>query len=486
VLVADDNASARAVLANMLRSLSCRVTAVNSGDEAIVEALRAAREGEPYRLALLDWKMPGIDGATAAERLMRGGELKSKLPIILVTAYEREYASQRGREIGIDAVLHKPISPSVLHDAVLDVLAPVDRKHRAPDRPAPMKFSGGKRVLVVEDNEINRQVARELLTLAGIEVTEAHNGYQAIEKLASESFDAVLMDVQMPELDGIETVKAIRSAHGRFTKLPVIAMTAHAMLGDRERFLEAGMSDYIAKPIEEEQLLGVLSRWISIEPTIAVPAPPPAPQTEILPGLMAGDGVRRASGNLSLYKRLLAEFRRELDDMVPRLGALIEANVTAEGTDLLHTLKGSASTLGARRVAEIAAALESKLRKGESITIDELAEAAEEVRHSIERYLGERPGVPNVVAGGLARIEGDERARTPATTSGTAAFEIARRLDEHLKENNLAAVAAFEELKSAAGARFVEPMAKIEASLDRLDFDAARSVLKTIEAELGT
>src|SRR5207244_2277484 len=154
---------------------------------------------------------------------------------------------------GIDAVLHKPISPSVLHDAVLEVLAPSDRKHRTAERPSLMQFAAGKRVLVVEDNEINRQVARELLTIAGIEVTEAHNGYQAIEKLASETFDAVLMDVQMPELDGIETVKAIRAAHGRFAKLPVIAMTAHAMLGDRERFLEAGMSDYIAKPIEEDQ-----------------------------------------------------------------------------------------------------------------------------------------------------------------------------------------------------------------------------------------
>src|SRR5207237_2846371 len=120
--------------------------------------------------------------------------------------------------------------------------------------------------------EINREVARELLRAAGLEVEEAHNGYQAMEKLASASFDVVLMDVQMPERDGVEPVKAIRAARGKFSKLPVIAMTARAMLGDRERFLDAGMSDYIAKPIEEKQLLNVLTKWISVGATAPSPA----------------------------------------------------------------------------------------------------------------------------------------------------------------------------------------------------------------------
>ncbi|HVR40562.1 MAG TPA: response regulator, partial [Thermoanaerobaculia bacterium] len=323
VLVADDNASARAVLTNMLRSLSCRVTSVESGEAAIDEATRAAREGHPYRLAVLDWRMPGIDGTEAASKMAT-----LQLPVILVTAYEREYATQRADEVGIDAVLHKPVSPSTLHDALLGVLTPGARRSRATD--ARLRFDSKKRVLLVEDNEINREVARELLRLAGLQVAEAHNGYQALDKLAAETFDAVLMDVQMPELDGVETVKRIR-AQEKLRELPVIAMTAHAMLGDRERFLDCGMSDYIAKPIEEEQLLGVLSRWLNLGETHAPkPARPPqsAELPQVLPGLDVADGVRRTSGNMDLYGRLIVEFRRDLDTVLTRLRIAIEASET--------------------------------------------------------------------------------------------------------------------------------------------------------------
>jgi PAS domain S-box-containing protein len=476
VLVADDNASARAVLANMLRSLSCQVTAVDSGEAAVSEALRAAREGHPYRLAVLDWKMPGLDGATAAARLTASGELPSHLPVILVTAYEREYADQGPETKGIDAVLHKPVSPSMLHDAVLNVLTPTPRRARTGEVPNPVRFAPGKRVLLVEDNEINREVARELLAAAGLHVSEAHNGYQAMETLSSETFDAVLMDVQMPELDGVETVKAIRAARGRFGNLPVIAMTAHAMLGDRERFLEAGMSDYIAKPIEEKQLIAVLTKWIGGVGQAPSPVDPVGQAgAPVLHGLLVGDGVRRTNNNMQLYKRLLAELRRELDEVLPHLGALVEGNVTSEAMDVLHTVKGSSSTLGARRVAEIAASLESRLRKGEAITLDELTEAVAEVRSSIDSFLDEERG-----AGSPTRPGGSEE--PPHTTD---LLPIAKRLDEHLRQNNLSAMSCFEELKAAAGPRFREPMHQLELSLDRLDFDAARKYLESIERAIG-
>ncbi|HJQ40278.1 MAG TPA: response regulator, partial [Thermoanaerobaculia bacterium] len=371
VLVADDNANARAVLSTMLQSLSCRVTAVDSGEAAIEEATRASRNGDPYRLALLDWRMPGIDGAEAAAR-MSG----LRMPVILVTAYEREYAMLRADEVGIDAVLHKPVSPSTLHDAVVNVLTPAEQRRRSADTKP--YFQGGRRVLLVEDNEINREVARELLRLAGLHVVEAHNGYEALDKLDRDSFDAVLMDVQMPELDGLETVKMIRAQH-RFRELPVIAMTAHAMLGDRERFLDSGMSDYIAKPIEEEQLLGVLSRWINLTP--APPAPEPEAFPQQLPGLNVADGIRRTSGNKNLYHRLALEFDRDLETVLAKLHG---SNVL----DTLHTLKGTAATMGARRIAEEAAALEAKVRRGEATAFDELAAAIAETRGSIAMLSG--------------------------------------------------------------------------------------------------
>ncbi len=469
VLVADDNTSARAVIANMLQSLSCRVTAVESGDAAVKEAIRAARDGQPYRLAVLDWRMPGLDGAQAAAQLAKAAELKPHLPVILVTAYEREYANARGREIGIDAVLHKPVSPSMLHDAVVNVLVPgTPYRPRVFDQPQ-VRFEGGKRVLLVEDNEINREVAREMLRATGLEVEEAHNGYQAMERLAASKYDVVLMDVQMPELDGVETVKAIRAARGKFEKLPVIAMTAHAMLGDRERFLEAGMSDYIAKPIEEKQLLAVLAKWLDVGQTFlsgqtGMSGPHDIP--EILPGLMAGDGIRRTSGNVALYKRLLAEFRKELDADEPM------------NADRLHTLKGSSSTLGARRVAEAAAALEQRARKGEPLFFDELRSAIEEVKESISRV------IPSV-SEGSGRVGSDIAPHTPRPLAPLGVtLEIAKRMDDHLKDNNLAAVACFDELKSLVGPNFNAPMQQLEASLDKLDFDAARAHLAAITAEL--
>jgi signal transduction histidine kinase/DNA-binding response OmpR family regulator len=472
VLVADDNASARAVLANMLRSLSCRVTAVPSGEEAVEEAIRSARDGKPYRLAVFDWKMPGMDGAEAASRLMRTRALPSRLPVILVTAYEREYATRRADEAGIDAVLHKPVSPSTLHDALLSVLSPAERRGRSAATAQRTHFSTGKRVLLVEDNEINREVARELLTLAGLEVVEAVNGYAALDAIAAQRFDAVLMDVQMPELDGVETVKAIR-AQEHLASLPVIAMTAHAMLGDRERFLDCGMSDYIAKPIDEEQLLAVLARWIRVETEPQQPqAAPEAPSLpEVLPGLNVGDGIRRTSGNIDLYRRLIAEFRRDLLGALPKIRKAIEESDMAQAHDLLHTLKGSAATMGARQVAQEAATLESWIRRGVPVVLGDLAAAIDEATESIE-------SVNSLLSG----AEAAPPPRGGEAAASKALLPIARKMREHLDANNLAAVDCFAELKLAAGDKHPEPLRMLEESLDRLDFAAARRYLDQIEA----
>ncbi len=469
VLVADDNASARAVLTNMLRSLACNVTAVPSGEEAVSEAIRAAREGKPYRLAVFDWKMPGMDGAEAASRLMRTRDLPSRLPVILVTAYEREYATRRADEAGIDAVLNKPVSPSSLHDALLSVLSPAERRARSATTVQRTHFSSGKKVLLVEDNEINREVARELLTLAGLEVVEAVNGYKALDALAAERFDAVLMDVQMPELDGVETVRAIRTQE-HLKSLPVIAMTAHAMLGDRERFLDCGMSDYIAKPIDEEQLLAVLSRWIHVETERKQEqAPAGAPSLpEVLPGLNVGDGIRRTSGNIDLYRRLVVEFRRDLLGALPKIRKAIEGSDMAQAHDLLHTLKGSAATMGARQVAQEAATLESWIRRGVPVVLGDLAAAIDEATESIDA---------------LNTLLGVAQPSAQCTVHSAQGFlPIAKKMREHLDANNLAAVDCFADLKSAVGDKHAEPLRMLEESLDRLDFESARRYLDQIEA----
>jgi len=254
----------------------------------------------------------------------------------------------------------------------------------------------------------------------------------------------------------------------------VIAVTAHAMLGDRERFLDCGMSDYVAKPIEEEQLLGVLSRWIDVGRAGVSPAGPPASSPalpQVLPGLNVGDGVRRASGNTDLYRRLVAELRRDFDSALPRLRAAIDAASTGEAHDILHTLKGTAATMGARRVADQAAMLEASLRRGETLDLDPLANAIDEARRSIDEV--------------TKALTAKSAAAAPPPLAGPELLPIARRMREHLDANNLAAMDCFDELKTLAGSRWSDSLRELEASLDRLDFATARAQLETIESQLG-
>ena len=473
VLVADDNAHARVILGNMLRSLSCRVTVVDSGEEAIRQARLAEEEGHPFKLALLDWKMPGLDGAETATHLTDAIS-ETPLPVILVTAYDREEAIRCAEKAGIDVVLHKPVSPSTLHDAVLRVLEPthVSSQHLRSD----VRFAAGQRLLLVEDNAINREVARELLTAAGLEVVEAHNGYEALEQLKKNEFAAVMMDVQMPELDGIETVRLIRKQQ-KFATLPVVAMTAHAMLGDRERFIEAGMSDYVAKPIEELELLRVLAKWLQVvsdEPNEPLQQESQTGLPSTLPGLEVEEGVRRVSGNVELYQRLVASFKNDNGDLVLRLRNLVDSGAKDKALDLLHTLKGSAGTVGARRLASAAAALEIGLRGSSdgSVHLDELQSALEEFRRSAERLPIKRVSAPvAVVTSGLpiASVEIEP---------------LVRRLVAQLEQNDFAAAETFADLRRLLQGARSDQMQLIEEALDRLDFEAARVEVMAIGTSL--
>jgi signal transduction histidine kinase/CheY-like chemotaxis protein/HPt (histidine-containing phosphotransfer) domain-containing protein len=462
VLLADDNAEARAALGEMLRSLSCDVTEVGSGEEAIEAHAKAAREGRPYRLAVLDWVMPKLDGAEAAARILR----EHPIPVVLVTAYDREEASRRAEAVGIDLVLHKPISPSALHDAIVHVLdggAP----RRGPTLPPPRRFASGQEVLLVEDNAINREVARELLTLAGLSVTEAQSGLEALRILDGRHFDLVLMDVQMPELDGIETVRVLRT-QPRFESLPVVAITAHAMLGDRERILKSGMSDYVAKPIDEEALFRVLSRFLRVGDALKPRTrQPDARWPQALPGLAIVEGLRRVQGNDALYRHLLLDLRREHDGLIDRLHRMLKNGSRKDAMALLHTVKGSAATVGARRISTVAASVEKQLRAGaESPELDELADSLAELGRSLDTLdLDSSAPVSPSVAG-----HGEERTLA----------EHLRQVRALVAANNLAALAAFDQLAAAWGDRTECDLAPVRSYLDSLDFEAAGQLLDEI------
>ena len=262
VLVIDDNSPARTVISSLLESMTLVADEAASGEEGIEMVRQAAEAGQPYEIAFVDWQMPKVDGIETCKRLLALPGVGIPPHLVMVTAYGREEVMKKAEDTGIDNVLVKPVTSSTLFDTTLSVLG---ASHHASgeDYMAPALDTArtrGTRVLLVEDNEINQEVAIGQLEDAEVEVDVADNGEIAVRMVKERVYDLVLMDMQMPVMDGIEATKVIR-ADPRFETLPIVAMTANAMAVDRDRCLEAGMNDHIAKPIDPDQLFKVLLRW---------------------------------------------------------------------------------------------------------------------------------------------------------------------------------------------------------------------------------
>ncbi|MGE5385643.1 MAG: response regulator, partial [Betaproteobacteria bacterium] len=270
VLVVDDNAAAREVFQHMLLSLRFAVHAVAGGAEALAELERAANAGEPYRLVLIDWKMPGMDGVETLRRIH--ASFSEHRPLcLLVTAYDRDSLADVLGTTPVDGIVDKPATASTLLDAIMTASsrrpAPVvaGKKPAANDRlqlPALRQALAGKRVLLVEDNVTNQELALELLANVGIAADVASDGEEALARIAAGDYALVLMDCQMPVLDGLAATRRLREDR-RFKELPVVAMTANAMSGEREKCLAAGMNDYLAKPIDIAGFYALLCRWLA-------------------------------------------------------------------------------------------------------------------------------------------------------------------------------------------------------------------------------
>ena len=264
----DDNAHARQILSEMLSGMTFRVDEVSSGEEALAAVEEADVAGDPYEVVFLDWRMsPGIDGVETARRMADLG-LQAEPHAVMVTAYGREEVFREAEEAGIEICLVKPVNPSILFDAAIRALGGdlsgtstgVSAAAGAGGDPDLAAVSGA-RVLLVEDNELNQQVAQELLSQAGFIVEVAENGRIAVDRVSENAYDAVLMDMHMPVMDGEAATREIRKDR-RFADLPIVAMTANAMEGDRERCLEIGMNDHIPKPIDPDVLFSTLKRWV--------------------------------------------------------------------------------------------------------------------------------------------------------------------------------------------------------------------------------
>jgi PAS domain S-box-containing protein len=400
VLVIDDNEQARRVFVDQLTSLTFETDHAATGAAGVELVTHAAQAGRPYEIALVDWKMPGMDGVETGKRLC---QLRSNgLPhIVMVTGYGREEVFKQAMEAGFATVLVKPVSPSTLFDTTIQVIGlggSTEAAKTLPLRPAAAMTSlRGIRILLVEDNELNQEVAVGLLEGSEASIDIAGDGAIAVVKVRNQPYDVVLMDMQMPVMDGLEATRVLR-AEDRFRDLPIIAMTANAMAADRERCLAAGMNDHLSKPIDPDQLFRVLARWTkrdtpADDATAATEAERKpnggVPQLPAIDGIDTRSGLARTGGRPEQYMNLLRRFSDRHAENVTEISHAIEVSDNALAQRLAHTLKGVAATMGADGVAAAALRVETGLKNGEKVAhiLPELARELDPVIAAIRATL---------------------------------------------------------------------------------------------------
>jgi PAS domain S-box-containing protein len=480
-LVVDDNAQAREIMCDTLRGFAIRADAVESGRTAL-QSVTSADAVDPYHLVLMDWNMPGMDGIQSSAVIRRDSGLKNMPRIVMVTAFGREEIRNQAEQIGVDGFLTKPVSASVLYDMLMSLFgaAPPEHARLTSRRSGVAEHDArGVRILLVEDNEMNQQVATELLESAGAAVTVANHGGIAVKVLQGgpqpPAFDVVLMDLQMPEMDGFTATEILR-ADPRFHELPIIAMTAHALIEERERCLKAGMNDHVTKPIDPDALFAVLARW-----TKAREGPAPARGNLAqggggeapleIDGIDIATALNRVAGNRRLYRRLLEQFAKKQGDMDELIKAALLNGDRESAERYAHTLKGSAGNLGMGSVQAAAAKVEKAIRDGNS----DVSVLLEELEGSLSKQ------VASIQA---ALVDGESTASPQAPFEAGAAGTSIRRLLAMIDASDGEAADVVEEVTANLAAR-IEPnrLNGLRDAIAEFDFDAARTKLVQIAAD---
>jgi signal transduction histidine kinase/DNA-binding response OmpR family regulator len=355
LLIVDDHPVAREVLGSLVASLGLQAEVAVDGEAALAAVRNADAADRPFKLLLLDWRMPGMDGVECLARLARLGVRHAPPTVLMVTAFSRDQAERQlqTRGLQVAAVLPKPVTPSALLDACVTALGPhkvlprrIEQRHEKLQ--AHQNGLAGARILLVEDNPVNQELACALLEGAGMAVSIAGDGREALAALQGERFDAVLMDCQMPVMDGYEATRALR-LRPEFQDLPIIAMTANAMAGDREKVLAAGMNDHVAKPFRVDELFTTLARWVRRAP----------PVVQRTPGLDLPAGLEAVDGDAALYRRLLKMFRERETTFEACMREAWSRGDAGTALRRAHDLKSVAGTLGMAPLQQAAAALEA-------------------------------------------------------------------------------------------------------------------------------
>jgi PAS domain S-box-containing protein len=482
ILLVDDNASAREVLSAMTRSCGMSLDTASNGPQALGLIAAAEQAATPYDLVLLDWKMADMDGIETAWQLQSSQRTHAPV-VIMVTAHGREEAQHAARQRGVTLhhVLTKPVLPTTLTRTLAQALGRhASDRPDTPDRQADysndMQLLGGARVLLVEDNLLNQELAVELLRAAGVTVEVVGNGQLALDALASDPhFDGVLMDCQMPVMDGYTATRELRQ-QSAFQNLPIIAMTANAMAGDREKALAAGMDDHIAKPLHLGEMFATLAKWIQPAKPATKPLPmAPLPDTTVLAELPVIEGVdttaglARTLGDAKFYRALLRMFRDCQRDFATNFHAARHGADPSAPERLAHTLKGSAGTICANRLFAAAADLEEACARGASSP--EIASCLQATLDTLHPLLA-----------AMDALDGDLQPSAldvPPVHSGAAQVQaLVSQLEQLLAYGDASVAETIEANAATLSAAFPAHFQALRAAVDAFDFDQALAVLR--------
>jgi PAS domain S-box-containing protein len=488
-LIIDDNYTSQTVLKQMLISFNMEAMAVSSAEEGYLLLEKAEKDDAPFDLVLMDWRMPGVHGVEAIKTIKNNNNLRKKPAIIMVTAFGDEAICFNAKAAGGDGFVMKPILISTLFETIIQIFSiipggGVPKITNSFEHEEKLQGLRGARVLLVEDNKLNQQVASEILANAAMIVEIAENGIKAVEMARQNPYDIIFMDIQMPLMDGIKATSEIRKlgikaiAETPVPKsIPIIAMTAHAMSGDRQKSLNAGMDDHITKPIDPDDLYQAMVNWVS--PGNHLPADK-SEQNQLeygkqkgkscdfpyhISGVDLNDGLRRVMGNEELFLRILRDFKRDNAIFYEQVNdALNNKNIEAAHT-LVHTLKGTSGQIGAGNLQEMVLELESAIKDNS----EEVNDLLVKIRDSLQDLFKELEKIPDSQEE-IKKIESSEI----VDLENSPQFADLKKMVEI---SDIRAEIKFFEIKKILDSMYPKQSSILTKALDSFDFKLAQQAL---------
>mgnify|MGYP000633198745 CR=1 FL=1 len=496
VLVVDDNSAARQILSEMVTAFGCEVVTAESGEQALCMIDAANKNDTPFSLLILDYKMPGLNGLQVASQVRANSSIPRSTNIIMVSALKPNEIFDDNSKVVVDGVISKPVTSSTLHDTIVTGMGfstqtylGTARKKISHSEAAAKLY--GARILLVEDNEFNQEVARDLLENAHINVDIAVNGKEAL-KVLDEKYDCVLMDIQMPVMDGYEATRTLR-LDKRFRSLPVIAMTANAMLGDQEKCLAAGMNAYISKPINVMEMFTTMAQWVTVKPPSKDSDRPTLQdlrQTDSLPDITVTlpdmtsidikSGLARLSGDRSHYKNLLVLFYNNQKHFIDNFRTALAAHDHRAAMREAHTLKSVAGTMGLNTLAETAKELEEDCTQlnDNDLGYDAIKAKLEHIESILGPVIEElKPFVEKV----------SEPVDSEFATDEKELESDYRQLEQLLAEGNTDARKVIEVItkKSTTSIQLLPEMKTLTSQIDNYDYEKASITLNKLLELIG-